>query len=225
MKHLPLISLFALLAALGCKDQVAEQEAQVRAKMAAKKDPGYVRVVNMSEKTLEVMSKGRRLFADVGPTSNSKLVPVGVGKQTVNITVDGVESKVEVDLVSLEGTTIFYTDSGPFVISGQPRRPTDEHNVELKFITAKGESATASGKLSAKVRSRDTDLDASVANHLLPAGRLELTGPMLTKSGRVEIEANCMYTFFFVQQPNGKFAPYLLLNTPNEKPVAGGMGG
>jgi len=177
-------------------------------RLQARKTPGFVRVVNLTGGPLPVMDRGRPMVSSIPPAESSRLVPLGVGKQSLQL---GSGTKVEVDLKSGVGTTIvIYPGNKTELFPGDFRRPDAGGNVRVVF----GKDANFTPRLTG---AKTLTLERSDKTLELPPGDYQC-GDQLVK-----IEPNCAYTFLFVNH-KGRPHTFLLTNTPREKPGASATG-
>lgn len=194
---------------IGCgpSEDVARGEAAVK-RLQARKTPGFVRVVNLTGALLPVMDRGRSVVSSIPPAESSRLVPLGVGKQTLQL---GSGTKVEVDLESGVGTTVvIYPGNQTELFPGDFRRPDAAGNVRVVF----GKDANFNPRLTG---AKTLTLERSDKTLELPPGDYQCGDQLVT------IEPNCAYTFLFVNH-EARPHTFLLTNTPREKPGASATG-
>jgi|GEM_PF-7014620 len=208
------MALPAALAIGACGEDTSKGEAAL-ARLQATRSPGFLRVVNLTDDVAKVTRKdGAPLFQSIPAGEFSVLVPLGTKEQRFALN-GRPETAV---LRSGEGVAMIALPGGKTEsVSGLVRRPTDKANVWVVF--AKGDGSLASPKaIMAENGGTKTSLGAANGTFTLPQGEYKVLGES------VQVAPKMAYTFLFVPL-KGKLRPFLMRNTPDDKPVGAGSSG
>ena len=205
---LVLISVCAV--SLGCGSGADSRGEEALKRIRNRPSPGYVRVVNLTGARIAVTKNARPLMASVDPDQSSKLVAFAAGKGVIQVD----SRPVTIDLKSGEGTTILvYPSTKQDLIASEIRRP-GAFNVKVYFVPGDGSARIpANGILLSGPTS--TKIVVNTESLLLSPGKYTLNGE------EIAIEPKFAYTFLFVPWKD-KLRPFLMLNTPNERPSGSG---
>ncbi len=211
MKYLiPSLSLIGLIL-VGCGDQKADKAVN---HVLAQKNPGFVRVVNLTAGSVEYWYKNRHVSPTIPSMDTSDLLPIGTGDQNVRIEIGAKKIEVKVKLSTGIGeTVILMPDQSTKLIDNEQRYATADSNVRIVPIDAGGKLPGAVAFTGADTKSlpvKDSLVNLNQGNVNAPDG------------STLEIKDRIAYTLFIVATPKKVY--YLLSkNASDKKPLSQGQ--
>ena len=211
MKHLILSLSFAGLLLVGCGDQKADKAVD---RILAQKNPGFVRVVNLTAGPVEYWYKNRHVSPTIPSMDTSDLLPIGTGDQTVRIEIGTKKIEVKVKLSTGIGETIILMpDQTTKFIDNEQRYATADSNVRIVPVDA-------GGKLPGTVAFTGADTKSMpVKDSLITLNQGMINAP---DGSPLEIKDRIAYNLFIVATPK-KVYYILSKNASDKKPVSQGQ--
>jgi hypothetical protein len=208
------LSLLALTA-VGCKSK--EQEALDR--IAHRKPPGYVRAVNLTNKSVSLEESGR-ILGTLNAESASRATTISAGSRTVDVVVDGKKTGVKFDIEPKKVYTVvvWAPDKASGLSEGLPRNPEDMKNTWVASISPSGEETSGGGQILGP-GDRKVDVKIGQAMNLQAGDYASLDG-----KHKMRINPQYSYTVLFVNDGSKKDT-YLLINSDDRRPAAAGQAG
>ena len=205
-------SLLASATLVGCGSGDDAKEAAALARLRNRPAPAYVRFVNLAADPLTVKLGNRPLYGAISSGKYSQLTPIGTGKQTLSV---GVQSLTVDAPPGKSMSAIVYPGRRSEVRWGDERAPTTAGNVQVVLAT---------GDSSCGIPGAGIAVDGPTKRSIRKAGELFSLdlGDYRVAGEPVKIEAGCAYTFLFVPYKK-RLETFLMKNTMNERPLAGGM--
>lgn len=211
----------ALSALAGCNGGNSKADAALE-HLRQRKDPGFFRIVNLTKYTYELREGNRQMTNSVEPGGVSKMLTIGEGARTVTLLGEEKPRDVKVTITTQVGTTmVLKADGTYFVVNGEPRRPVDGQNVFVASVDMEGKPVTGTSfPVNGLLGKKELPADKPLVT--LGLGDWSTTGSIYSQQTTRKIEDKFSYTFLFIKDSSGKFRPFFMLNTPNEKPIAAG---
>ncbi len=208
LRSLALVSV-AVLAGCQGADDAAKRDAAIK-RVQNQQGPGFVRAINLSADSLVVKDRGRALTVPVGSGEASRFAPFRSGEHALELQVGSKSTTKQMDMQPDEPVTVVvYPGGSDYLVKGEFRKPIDSANLRVFFLPgADLKSFTLDGPT--KVNVTSTTKDAKLA-----------PGDYTCDGASITIEPNYAYSMIVVKV-GGKDKVFLLLNTPNEKPVSAG---
>jgi hypothetical protein len=200
----------SLFAGLSCGPSAEDERvAEAVARMANRKPPGYIRVLNLTPAKVGVFDRGRPVTADAPPGRATRLVPLGTGQRTIEVR--GAKTfPVLVALTSREGTTVVLLPNGNIAhLGGDPLRPTGNTNVHVVTLDVQG---NRKAKITAVAEGASSRVELNQEDLYLAPGKYRILGY------EAEIAPKIAYTLVLLSN-GAKQTAYLLQNTGDEAPM------
>ena len=218
-----LATVAALAALVGC-GKSDEQIALDR--IANRKDPGLVRLYNLTDVPIGLLWTTMQWDSDIKPGTVSVFRRVGEGKQEITITSAGGDLgkvSLKVDSEATYTVVVFGTAAGieTAVVRDEQEKPSATKNLQAFFIDQSGKSFT--GEVEVSSGSDTYRLTNTSGGVLARAGNYEVKGSGLATATGSTIEADGAYSVLVVRAGDGKTHAILARNTSTDKPSAGGL--
>jgi hypothetical protein len=193
----------------GCGNNNKAENAVAR--ITDRKNPGYVRVVNLSAGDVEIWYKNRHVTGTVATMEATDLFPLGLGEQTVRFEYEGKKLEVKSNYVSGKGNSIIVMPNHTTkVIENEQRYATADANVHIVPIEAGGKlpaTAAFSGAESKSLPVKDSLVLMNQGNINCPDG------------STIVVKDKISYSLFIVATPSKVY--YILGKNASDKSPTG----
>lgn len=210
MKYFAPLAGIACLLAVGCGDSKADS---ALAKVQNKKNPGYVRIVNLTSKNIEFWYKNRIVSPTLPGMDATDMLPIGTGDQTIRIEQEGKKIEVKLKLTTEIGNTVVLNpDQTTRVIDNEQRYATADSNVRVMPIEDGGTmpaTVKLSGADSKTLTVKDGLINLNQGSINLPDGTTMV------------VKDKIAYTLFIIAAKD-KVHYILGKNASDKKPIAAG---
>jgi hypothetical protein len=197
----------------GCSE--SKEDAVIR---AAKNRPksAFTRVFNATSAPVSISYRGIQMgTADPGLATPFK--PVSAKSAKVALTINGKPQELEVTTQTNIGTTICVFGNNQFAfINDEPRYPQAAINARVLFLDEKMQPVPSGATASVKGPAGSMAFKAEESSTSIPAGAWE--GVV----GQKTVDPAYFYTILFTKSGTS-WVPHFLVNSPTDKPVAGGV--
>jgi hypothetical protein len=183
------------------------------ARITERKNPGYVRVLNLTKGDIEIWTKNRHVTGTVTSMEATDMFPLGLGDQTVRFEYEGKKLEVKANYVSEKGNSIILMpDHTTKIIENEQRYATSEANIHIVPVDL-------GGKLPATVNFSGGDTKSvPVKDSMILLNQGSINCP---DGSTIVVKEKISYSLFIVATPN-KVVYILGKNASDKKPLAAG---